>query len=184
MSGGGIANRHPRMRWCSREFGDPTVSVHWRESVPRTPWGRRRTTDSPRPAGRRWAGRLRRSGSLARQVLLVRVGRRRRSSGGLDTLEAHSSRLDGGSRLIHPADLDPRDLDPRDLDPRLVAPVSPAGPPGPVGPHPIPLLPGEQTRARRLRFVLVQACTLGSLVLGLSAIFLSMRGEPYWASAR
>jgi CDP-diacylglycerol--serine O-phosphatidyltransferase len=44
--------------------------------VPRTLWGRRRTVDSPRPAGR-WAGRLRRSGSLARQVLFVRVGRRR-----------------------------------------------------------------------------------------------------------
>ncbi len=48
------------------------------EHVPRTPWRRRRTTDSPRPAGRRWAGRLRRSGTLARQALLVRVGRRDR----------------------------------------------------------------------------------------------------------
>ncbi len=149
--------------------------------MPRTPWGRRRATDSPRPAGRRWAGRLRRSGSLARQVLLVRVGRRRRSSGGLDTLEAHSSRLDNGSRLIHPADLDPRDL-----DPRLVAPVSPAGP-ALLGrsstPRPVPLLPGAQTGARWLRFVLVQACTLGSLLLGLAAIFLSMQGEPRWAAA-
>jgi CDP-diacylglycerol---serine O-phosphatidyltransferase len=131
---------------------------------------------------------------LARQVLLVRVGRRRRSSGGPDTLEAHSSRLDGGSRLIHPADLDPRELGRR--DPRLVAPVSPAAP-GPLtmagstvagstaagASRTIPLLPGPQTRARRLRFVLVQACTLGSLLLGLAAIFLSLHGEPRWAAA-
>src|SRR4051794_8522456 len=47
-------------------------------SVPSTPWQRRRTTDSPRPGGgRQWAGRLRRSGSLARQVLFAgRAGRR------------------------------------------------------------------------------------------------------------
>src|SRR5688500_14336889 len=37
--------------------------------VPTAPWRRRRVTDIPRPAGRRWAGRLRRGGSLARQVL-------------------------------------------------------------------------------------------------------------------
>src|SRR3990170_4235303 len=51
------------------------------EHVPRTPWRRRRTTDSPRPAGRRWAGRLRRGGTLARQALLVRVGRRSGDAG-------------------------------------------------------------------------------------------------------
>src|SRR3954447_8264809 len=51
------------------------------EHVPRTPWRRRRTTDSPRPAGRRWAGRLRRSGTIARQALFVRVGRRSRDAG-------------------------------------------------------------------------------------------------------
>ena len=36
----------------------------------------------------------------------------------------------------------------------------------------VPLLPGEQTLARKFRFALVNACTLGSLVLGLSAVFL------------
>src|SRR5215207_8784647 len=51
------------------------------EHVPRTPWRRRRTTDSPRPAGRRWAGQLRRGGTLARQALLVRVGRRSGDAG-------------------------------------------------------------------------------------------------------
>ena len=49
--------------------------------MPSTPWRRRRTTDSPRPAGRRWAGRLRRGGSAARQALLVRVGRRSGDAG-------------------------------------------------------------------------------------------------------
>ena len=144
--------------------------------MPRTPWGRRRTNDSPRPGGRRWAGRLRRSGSLARRVLLVRVGRRRRAGAGAlsapqDTLDAHSSRLDG-SRLIVPAD----------LDARLVAPVSPA-PPGPPVAATVPLLPGAQTAARRARFLLVQACTVGSLMLGMSAIFLSMQGQARWAAA-
>ena len=135
--------------------------------MPRAPWGRRRTTDSPRPAGRRWAGRLRRSGSLARRVLLVRVGRRQRSSGTI-LLPATSDPLDGpGSRLIHAAE--------------LVAPISPAVPP--VHPGPVPLLPGAHTPARRLRFALVQGCTVGSLLLGMLAIFLSMHDAPRWAAA-
>src|SRR5205085_2508130 len=58
------------------------------EHVPRTPWRRRRTTDSPRPAGRRWAGRLRRGGSLARQALLVRVGRRPGETGRGSTMRS------------------------------------------------------------------------------------------------
>jgi len=142
--------------------------------VPRTPWGRRRTTDSPRPGGRRWAGRLRRG---ARRVLLVRVGRRRRSAAvllpaGPDAQEGHNSRLDG-SRLIVAAD----------LDPRLLVPVSPAAALAqPAPPAAVPLLPGAHTRARRIRFLLVQLCTVGSLMLGMSAIFLSMYGEARWAA--
>jgi CDP-diacylglycerol--serine O-phosphatidyltransferase len=38
----------------------------------------------------------------------------------------------------------------------------------------IPLLPGERTRGRRVRFALVNACTLGSLLLGMSAILLAV----------
>jgi CDP-diacylglycerol--serine O-phosphatidyltransferase len=38
----------------------------------------------------------------------------------------------------------------------------------------IPLLPGERTLARRIRFALVNACTLSSLMLGLSAIFIAV----------
>lgn len=52
-----------------------------------------------------------------------------------------------------------------------------------VMPHPVPLLPGEHTPVRQLCFALVNACTLSSLGLGISAIFLSMRGEPQIAAA-
>ena len=45
------------------------------------------------------------------------------------------------------------------------------------------LLPGEHTASRRLRFVLVNACTLASLTLGLMAIFLAMHGEVRYAAA-
>ena len=95
-----------------------------------------------------------------------------------DSPDGHSSRHDGsgrhdGSRLIVPADL-------RGLDPRLVAPVSPAGPPRTGA---IPLLPGVPTRARRVRFLLVQSCTLGSLLLGMLAIFLSLHAESRVAAA-
>src|SRR6185436_6516402 len=161
--------------------GRPTP---WRKHVPRTPWRRRRATDSPRPAGRRWAGRLRRSGSLARQMLLVgRVGRRR----GDGTVTRATS-------VLLPAEPDAFDTSstrrPRlrmrrregaTLDATTLAPVSPAVPVRdlpPVRRHvaeepqalSIPLLPGERTLARRMRFLLVQACTVGSLALGISAI--------------
>ena len=39
------------------------------------------------------------------------------------------------------------------------------------------LLPGEHTVVRRVRFALVNSCTLASLGLGLLAIFLAMHGE-------
>jgi CDP-diacylglycerol--serine O-phosphatidyltransferase len=38
----------------------------------------------------------------------------------------------------------------------------------------IPLLPGERTIGRRIRFGAVSACTLSSLVLGVAAIFISV----------
>jgi len=62
-----------------------------------------------------------------------------------------------------------------------IVPISPAvpSPPGmaPTGPLTIPLLPGERTTARRVKFTVVNACTLSSLSLGLIAIFLAMRGD-------
>lgn len=65
---------------------------------------------------------------------------------------------------------------------------------GPVAPHlaiPAPaevaaeisLLPGEHTTARKVRFALVQACTLASLALGLFAILLAMHDEVRLAAA-
>jgi CDP-diacylglycerol--serine O-phosphatidyltransferase len=45
------------------------------------------------------------------------------------------------------------------------------------------LLPGAQTTARRLRFALVNSCTLASLGLGLLAIFLAMHGDVRFAAA-
>jgi CDP-diacylglycerol--serine O-phosphatidyltransferase len=50
-------------------------------------------------------------------------------------------------------------------------------------PRTIPLLPGEKTLARRVKFGIANGCTLASLVLGMAAIFLSMRGEPRVAAA-
>lgn len=63
-----------------------------------------------------------------------------------------------------------------------VVPVSPAlGPTGPVDASApgmaIPLLPGARTVARRIKFAVVNACTLASLTLGMLAIFLAMRGD-------
>ena len=179
--------------------------------MPRAPWRRFRATDAPRPAGRRWAGRLRRSGSLARQVFLVgpigRIGRRRTDQG-----------VSGGTALGLPVDVEFPDSGVRrgrlasirrsrkvDAAPRaqlsgqpgaqysptfvggpLPVPVSPAvaatGSP-PSGPLRIPLLPGERTRARRIRFALVNACTLASLSLGMAAIFLAFNAHDIRAAA-
>ena len=52
-----------------------------------------------------------------------------------------------------------------------------------VAAAPASLLPGAHTRARRMRFVLVNACTLASLGLGLLAIFLAMHGDTRIAAA-
>ncbi|MFI1993346.1 CDP-alcohol phosphatidyltransferase family protein [Actinoplanes sp. NPDC020271] len=140
--------------------------------MPSTPWRRRRSTDSPRPAGRRWAGRLRRGGTLARQALLVRVGRR----------NAESSRAATATR----AEVLYTGSEPGLNHTLPVAGVPLKTPPAfdeekPV-PAPIPLLPGAHTMARRVSFALVNACTLSSLGLGLLAIFLAMEGEAQIAA--
>jgi len=141
--------------------------------VPRAIWRRRRTTDSPRPQGRQWAGRLRQGGSFARQMLLVRVGRQRGATPVIDAPAPSVARL---------AELDPRSL----AQIEAIAPVSPA-PVGPVAvdktaaqptpPAPIPLLPGDRTVARRVKFAVVQGCTLASLLLGMTAIMLAVAGQ-------
>lgn len=172
----------------------PTVSFLqpvMEEYVPRAPWRRRRTTDSPRPGGgHRWTGRLRRSGSLARQVLKVRVGRRRDTGGA--TVVLSDGYLSGST--VEPVGY--RDDDYRDdlahLPPltaaeiAAIAPISPAvTAPAPMaadGVLTIPLLPGARTMARRAKFALVNAATLSSLALGLVAILLAMQGDTRLAA--
>jgi CDP-diacylglycerol--serine O-phosphatidyltransferase len=70
----------------------------------------------------------------------------------------------------------------------MTAPVSPALP-APAGGTAqadalsIPLLPGDPTLARRIRFAVVNACTVSSLLLGMSAIFLAFNGaDVRWAA--
>ncbi len=67
------------------------------------------------------------------------------------------------------------------------APVSPALPPvrgvdAEAGMVSIPLLPGERTPARRLKFAIANGCTVASLVLGMVAVFLAMNGELRFAA--
>jgi CDP-diacylglycerol--serine O-phosphatidyltransferase len=66
-------------------------------------------------------------------------------------------------------------------------PVSPAVPSpaggAPAGPMSIPLLPGERTAVRRLCFAVVNGCTIGSLLLGVSAIFMAVNHvDVHWAA--
>ncbi|MFI5935641.1 CDP-alcohol phosphatidyltransferase family protein [Actinoplanes sp. NPDC051494] len=148
--------------------------------MPRTPWRRRRTTDSPRPAGRRWAGRLRRGGSLARQALLVRVGRR-----SADSTPGRAATATKAEVIYTGTDLVPLGGRGRKL--------TTSGSHGPVAmAQPVvldaveddsaSLLPGEHTLRRRVSFALVNSCTLASLALGLMAIFLAMNGETRFAA--
>jgi len=60
--------------------------------------------------------------------------------------------------------------------------LAPTAPTEPAALH-VPLLPGDQTLARRTRFVLVNACTVSSLMLGVSAIFLAVNhASVAWAA--
>ena len=133
-----IANAGSPVQWCTplnrsagaqmrpaRDSRTPAAAAEppiptMEEHVPRAPWRRRRTTDSPRPAGRRWAGRLRRSGTFARQVLLVRVGRRRRrvARGADRPSDAPAAERDASAVRVG--------LAPDRTGDRSVAPVSPA----------------------------------------------------------
>ncbi|MFC4018169.1 CDP-alcohol phosphatidyltransferase family protein [Micromonospora sp. GCM10011542] len=131
---------------------------------------------------------MRRSSTFARQVLLVRVGRRdddlrstdvalpehryadrQRRRYGLDRFGR--SRLDTGRS---PIEVGRAEIE-------AIMPVSPALPPvldaDEAASGSIPLLPGERTAARRMKFALVNACTLASLMLGMLAIFLAMQND-------
>nr|WP_317797246.1 CDP-alcohol phosphatidyltransferase family protein [Actinoplanes sichuanensis] len=114
---------------------------------------------------------MRRGGSLARQALMVRVGRRSAETGRAATAtraEVLHIGSDPVRTLTIPAPGVPVDVSVAEPDP---APAS------------IPLLPGERTMSRRASFALVNACTLSSLGLGLLAIFLAMDGQVQIAAA-
>lgn len=145
----------------------------------------------PRPAGRRWA-RLRRSGSRATQMIARVAGRRSAASdlSGFGTGHMVAPPTDRSWRRVttdRPGDVDT--LDPRSLSGDMaavnaVAPVSPAvAPTGrlvpghQVGPATIPLLPGERTPARRVKFAIVNGCTVASLLLGLVAVYFALASD-------
>ncbi|MEV5763341.1 CDP-alcohol phosphatidyltransferase family protein [Micromonospora sp. NPDC052213] len=117
---------------------------------------------------------MRRSSTFARQVLLVRVGRRDGDLRGATDLSLPEHRYADRPRRRYGLNRFERG------EVASIAPVSPALPPAPPVDEPamaIPLLPGERTIARRMKFALVNACTLSSLMLGMLAIFLAMQGE-------
>jgi CDP-diacylglycerol--serine O-phosphatidyltransferase len=118
---------------------------------------------------------LRRGGSIARQALLVRVGRRSGDSGRAATATRAEVIYTGPEIVTTRPDL-PTGVHMAASAPAIVASVVEAE-------SAVSLLPGEHTAARRLRFALVNGCTLASLSLGLVAIFLAMHGEVRGAAA-
>jgi CDP-diacylglycerol---serine O-phosphatidyltransferase len=127
-------------------------------------WRRRRSIDTPRPAGRRWA-RLRRGSSRATQVL-ARVARGRRRNASVAGV--------AGEQVIFPERVRSRRAQTRVavLGPSVGHDVSEAG-----VPVAIPLLPGERTPARKVKFAVVNGCTVASLLLGMAAIFLAINSD-------
>jgi CDP-diacylglycerol--serine O-phosphatidyltransferase len=123
-------------------------------------WRRRRSLDTPRPAGRRWL-RLPRGGPRATQ-LIARVALRE---------PRHRAAMEAAA-LREPAALRAPALATRTWPgPATAMPDSPTS-------GSVPLLPGEHTPARRIKFAIVNGCTVGSLVMGMVAIFLAMTGDP------
>ncbi len=147
----------------------------------------------PRPAGRRWA-RLRRSGSRATKVIAQGIrGRRPRESTRAGTQVVYpqpdrSWRL--GSRrpateaaLEHGTASWAAPVSTHHSSPQRPIPVPVMGPLAiPTAtvvpaPGPVPLLPGDRTPARRLKFALANGCTVASLLLGMMAVFLAIDGD-------
>jgi len=62
------------------------------------------------------------------------------------------------------------------------APLSRADTDDAAIPHTIPLLPGDPTIDRRLKFALANSFTVASLMLGMTAIFLAMHAEVRFAA--
>ncbi len=98
-------------------------------------------------------------------MLLVPVGRLRRRPRAVDT-----PGVVGGWGETLQTGLDAREI--RAIEAAAAAPEEHT-----ATPSTIPLLPGERTLSRRIKFGLVQACTLSSLLLGMTAIFLAVTGN-------
>ncbi|MEH1169136.1 CDP-alcohol phosphatidyltransferase family protein [Micromonospora sp. CPCC 205539] len=124
---------------------------------------------------------MRRSSTFARQVLLVRVGRRDDDLRTTDVALPEHRYADRQRRRYGLDRLGRSTLGVNPSEIEAVMPVSPAFPQvadtDEASARSIPLLPGERTTARRMKFGLVNACTLASLMLGMLAIFLAMQGE-------
>lgn len=99
-------------------------------------------------------------------MLLVPVGRLRRTDRSVATHPGPSGMTATAPSL---PGLDPEEI-------RQIETAAAAAEIQPATPTTIPLLPGERTLARRIKFGIVQACTLSSLLLGMSAIFLAVSG--------
>nr|WP_310376608.1 CDP-alcohol phosphatidyltransferase family protein [Catenuloplanes atrovinosus] len=113
---------------------------------------------------------MRRSGSFARQVLRVRVGLRRPNQRGNSPLVSHPQPVVHPLPEVLPASSDVPTL----AELRSIAEATPTPEPAPADSS---LLPGAHTMSRRISFALVNACTLASIFLGLSAVFLAMRDD-------
>ncbi|MEU7908719.1 CDP-alcohol phosphatidyltransferase family protein [Actinoplanes sp. NPDC049118] len=120
---------------------------------------------------------MRRGGTIARQALLVRVGRRSGDAGRAATATRAEVIYTGTELLPSPYGRS-RAVVTSDSH----GPV-PAAQPVVVEADSASLLPGEHTMRRRVSFALVNACTLASLGLGLLAIFLAMHGDTRIAAA-
>lgn len=136
-------------------------------------WRRRRSLDTPRPAGRRWL-RLPRGSSRATQLLArVALRRRQRAAGESALLVAPVSPAVGPTRLPVPATRT-RSSTRAPLVRRAPRPR----PERPAASDTIALLPGERTPVRRVKFAIVNGCTVSSVVMGMVAVFLALSGEP------
>jgi len=129
----------------------------------------------------------------------VRVGRRSGGDSGRAATATRAEVIYTGPEVVTPRPVLPTGVRMAASAPATAAPAhsTSAGPanPGPANAGPaisasvveaegaVSLLPGEHTVARRVRFALVNGCTLASLSLGLVAIFLAMHGEVRGAAA-
>jgi CDP-diacylglycerol--serine O-phosphatidyltransferase len=114
---------------------------------------------------------------------VLRVGRRRREANSSATtsliVPVVESTRSGRLPRLRVRRRDGAAHDVLTLAPHVAAPLSPA-PSFPSVEHAdepalsVPLLPGPRTVARRIKFALVNACTISSIMLGLTAIFLAV----------